>query len=374
MKSPITAHRTDDTSAGDAYWRDLITQMGSDIGLCLSSALERVNALTTTGRIDRAGLRALRDEIDRARRMGMLGQQVARYASGRLRQTPEQLSLTTLMREVLMQRGREAASRGLEIRQSLRPVEVIADATMLHALVQAVADWVLETAQGIVEFRLDMKPWPARAMLTCRFGHAPDHLPAEVVAHTDHMTALDTLAWRLVQQVARTLELVILREDSPQECLLTLEFPRTVTEQLEAVTAVEVETEGFAVSENSKPLAGSHVLVLAARRDLRTDIRDATRHMGLLVDFVGSVDEAEAFCRDALPHAIVYESALAGDRFQRLSREISAEVPQTAFLEIAEEGDELLLSGDGSRHARIGRDAVTASLASALLFELSREG
>ena len=232
----------------------------------------------------------------------------------------------------------------------------------------------LEQARSGIEFRLDMKPWPARAMLTCRFGHAPDHLPAEVVAHTDHMTALDTLAWRLVQQVARTLELVILREDSPQECLLTLEFPRTVTEQLEAVTAVEVETEGFAVSENSKPLAGSHVLVLAARRDLRTDIRDATRHMGLLVDFVGSVDEAEAFCRDALPHAIVYESALAGDRFQRLSREISAEVPQTAFLEIAEEGDELLLSGDGSRHARIGRDAVTASLASALLFELSREG
>ncbi len=373
MKSPTTVHRADDTTAGDAYWRDLITQMGSDIGLCLSSALERVNALTVTGKIDRAGLRSLREEIDRARRMGMLGQQVARYASGRLRQTPEQLSLTTLMREILMQRGREAAARGLQVRQSLRPVEVISDATMLHALVQAMADWVFETARGTVEFRLDMKPWPTRALLTCRFHHAPDSLPSEVVAHSDHMAALDTLAWRLVQQIARSLELVILREDEARECVLSVEFPHTVTEELEGVSAVEFETGGFAASENSKPLAGSHVLVLAARRDLRTDIRDATRHMGLLVDFVGSVDEAEAFCREALPHAIVYESALAGDRFLRLGREISAEVPKTAFLEIAEEGNELLLSGDGSRHARIGRDAVAGSLASALLFELSRE-
>jgi len=60
----------------------------------LTSALERVTALATTGKIDRNGLRALREEIDRARSVAMIGQQLARYASGRIRQTPEQISLT----------------------------------------------------------------------------------------------------------------------------------------------------------------------------------------------------------------------------------------------------------------------------------------
>lgn len=357
----------------DERWRELIGQIGSDIGVTLTSALERVTALATTGKIDREGLRALRDEIERARRVGMIGQQMARYASGRIRQAPEQLSLTTLMREVLVQRGRETAARQLDVRQSMRPVEVVADATLLHALAQAVLDWVLELARHSVEFRIELKPWPPHALLICRFDHAPEAtLPAAVVARTDHLAALDTMSWRLVQQIARTLKLGLERADGPRECTLTLEFPRTVTEQIEGVSAVELD-QGFAASENSKPLAGSHVLVVAARRDLRGDIRDATRHMGLLVDFVNSVDEAEEFCRDALPHAIVYESALAGDRFRRLCDEISAEVPSFVFIEVAEEGNAFQLSGEGERrHALVGRDAVAESLPSALLFELSR--
>jgi hypothetical protein len=105
-----------------------------------------VTALATTGKIDRAGLRALREEIERARRAGMIGQQLARFASGRIRQTPEQISVTQMMREVLLQRAREATGRRIEIRQALKPAEVTVDATLLHALMQAMVDWALETA------------------------------------------------------------------------------------------------------------------------------------------------------------------------------------------------------------------------------------
>ncbi|MBN8487995.1 MAG: hypothetical protein J0M20_09780 [Burkholderiales bacterium] len=357
----------------DPYWRELISQIGSDIGQSLTSALERVTVLATTGKIDRAGLKALRDEIDRARRAGMIGQQMARYASGRIRQVPEQLSLTTLMREILVQRGREASARNLQIRQSLRPVDVIADATLLHALAQAVLDWAFELSCGSLELRVELKAWPAHALLVCRFDHLSDQaLPEAVVASTDHVAALDTMSWRLVQQIARTLQLGVDRVDGARDCVLTIEFPRTVSDQLEGVSAVEIDP-GFAASENSKPLAGSHVLVVASRRDLRNDVREATRHMGLLVDFVNSVDEAEEFVRDALPHAIVYESALAGDRFQRLCDSIQTEVPGFVFIEIAEEGDGFQLSSDNdARRASVGRNAVQESLPSALLFELSR--
>jgi hypothetical protein len=360
----------------EEHYRALIAQIGSEIGVSLSSALERVTALATTGKIDRPGLKALRDEIDLARRIGMMGQQLARFASGRIRQSPETLSLTQMTRDVLMQRGREVSARGIELRQSMRPIDVIVDATLLHALLQALVDWAMEHALATLEFRIDLRPWPPHARLSCHFSHRP---PAEVdgdVGRSDVDTPidqLDTMSWRLVQQIAWALKLGLERVDGPEGiAAVTIEFPQTVTDQMEGVTAIEID-QGFGVSDNSKPLAGAQVLVLAGRRDLRTDIREATRHMGLVVDFVSSVDEAEEFCRDALPQAMIYESALAGQRFEKLRRSIEAEMPHFVFIEIAQEGNAFALSNEGERqHATLGRDAVLASLPSALIFELSR--
>ncbi|WP_374568420.1 hypothetical protein [Ideonella sp.] len=361
----------------EEHYRALIAQIGSEIGVSLSSALERVTALATTGKIDRPGLKALRDEIELARRIGMMGQQLARFASGRIRQSPETLSLTQMTRDVLMQRGREIGARGIDVRQAMRPIDVIVDATLLHSLLQALVDWAMEHAQANLEFRIDLRPWPPHARLSCHFSHRP---PAEVdndvVARPDGDTPvdqLDTMSWRLVQQIAWALKLGLERQDGPEGiAAVTIEFPQTVTDQMEGVTAIEID-QGFGVSDNSKPLAGAQVLVLAGRRDLRTDIREATRHMGLVVDYVSSVDEAEEFCRDALPQAVIYESALAGQRFDRLRASIEADVPHFVFIEIAQEGNTFALSNEGDRqHATLGRDAVLGSLPSALIFELSR--
>lgn len=359
----------------DGHWHELIGQIGSDVGQLLTRALERVTALTATGRIDRDSLQALRNEIEHARRAGMIGQQLARYASGRIRQSPEQVSLTQMMRDVLLQRGREATALGLEVHQSMRPAEVISDATLLHALLQAVLDWSLEHACQSVEYRIEIRAWPANARLICRFphNHAASSLPADIMATEDDVSsALDSLTWRLVQQLARTLDLMIERQDASDHTTLALEFPRTVSEQIEGVSAIEVD-QGFGASEDSKPLAGSHVLVVANRRDLKTDIRECTRHMGLLVDFVGSVEEAEVFCQEALPHALVYESALAGQRFDRLCADLQHEVPGIVLIEVSEEGTAFELTGDhGRKRALVGRDSVIESLPSALFYELSR--
>ena len=362
----------------EEHFRALLAQIGSEIGASLSSALERVTTLATTGKIDRPGLRALREEIELARRVGMMGQQLARFASGRIRQSPEALSLTQMTRDVLMQRGRELSARGLDVRQSMRPIDVIVDATLLHALLQSLVDWSVEHAQANLEFRIDMRPWPQHARLSCLFAHQP---PAEVHADVtltgdgdgSSPNQLDTLSWRLVQQIGWALKLNVDRVDAPEGTVaVTIEFPNTLTEQVEGMTAIEID-QGFGVSDNSKPLAGSQVLVVAVRRDLRTDIREATRHMGLVVDFVSSVDEAEEFCRDALPQAIIYESSLGGQRFEKLRASIEADVPNFAFIEIAQEGNSFALSNEGERqHATLGRDAVLASLPSALIFELSR--
>ena len=358
----------------EGHWREIIGQIGTEVGLPLSAALERVTVLATTGKIDRAGLRMLREEIERARRAGMIGQQLARFASGRIRQSPEQISVTQMLREVLLQRGREATARQVELRQALKPAEVVIDATLLHALMQAIVDWSLDLAQKSIEFKLDVKAWPPYARLSVRFAHASSDASDRLTPVGTPLPSLDSMSWRLVQQISWTLGLVMDRavSEADGETTLTIEFPRTIHDEIEGVSVVEID-QGFGVSDNSKPLAGSHVLVVAGGREIRSLIKESIRHMGLLVDFVNSVEEAEEFCRDALPHAIIYESVLANDRFHKLRVGIASEMPSFVFIEVAPEGNALRLSTNSNDNgARIGREAVMQSLPSALIFELSR--
>ena len=73
---PIMTDQATDKSPpqpDEGHWREIIGQIGTEVGLPLSAALERVTVLATTGKIDRAGLRMLREEIERARRAGMIG-------------------------------------------------------------------------------------------------------------------------------------------------------------------------------------------------------------------------------------------------------------------------------------------------------------
>ena len=77
-EEPLVAHER---------WHELVSQIGAEIAAPLTAALERVNTLTSTGRIDRQSLRALREEIEAARQAGMIGQQLTRFASGRISQS-----------------------------------------------------------------------------------------------------------------------------------------------------------------------------------------------------------------------------------------------------------------------------------------------
>ena len=95
--------------------------------------------------------------------------------------------------------------------------------------------------------------------------------------------------------------------------------------------------------------------------------------MSLIIDFVNSVNEAMAFCREGLPHAIIIEAIQSGERFAQFRQDISTEVPDFVFIEIVEEGNEYELSSfSGTNVARVGREALANSLQSVLVFELSK--
>jgi CheY-like chemotaxis protein len=114
-------------------------------------------------------------------------------------------------------------------------------------------------------------------------------------------------------------------------------------------------------------------MVVAARREVRNVVREALRPMGLMVDFVTSVQEARELVADGLPHAVIYEAALAGEAFERLRTEMLTEVPTLVYVRIAEQGKAFeVLNLGGRQFASVGRDAIMAALPEALMFELSR--
>lgn len=372
LEQPAAQPLRADVSTGEPErWQDLVAQIGAEIAAPLTAALERINTLTSTGKIDRAGLRSLRDEVEAARQAGMIGQQLTRFASGRIRQSHERMPLADVLNGVIAHRSRETTARGIVVKPSLKPAEVIVDASLLFSVLNSTVDWALANAHSQIDFAIDIKNWPTHARLHCSFAHRPvDELIDGAAATAPR--GLDSLTWRLLEQTAWTMGLVVERKDEGAMTMLTLEFPRTASNEIEGVSALELN-DGFAPSTNSQPLAGSHVLVVASRREMRVQIRDALRNMSLIIDFVSSVDEAAAFCREGLPHAVIIESIQAGERFANFREEITQEVPDFVFIEIIEEGTTFEMSGfSGSSMARVGREVLASSLPSALMFELSK--
>jgi len=351
-------------------WHGLVSEIGAEIASPLTAALERIHALIATGKIDRAGLRALREEVEQARQVGIVGQQLTRFASGRVRQSHERLQLADALNGVLAHRARETQARGVKLKPALKPADVIVDASLLFSLLNTTVDWALANAQSFIEFSIDFKPWPAHARIVCRFAHRLADDPGDL-ARSQTAQNLDSLIWRLLEQTAWTMGLVVDRHDADGTTHLALEFPRTITDQVQGVSATELDDE--AASTNSKALAGSHVLVVSPRRDLRVEVRDALKNMNLLMDFVGSVKEAADFCKEGLPHAVIVESQQLGERYTAFRDEILDEVPDFVFIEIVEDGATFEMSGlNGATSARVGRAVIATSLAPALMFELSK--
>ncbi|MFN4266205.1 MAG: hypothetical protein ACK4F8_10730 [Aquabacterium sp.] len=347
-------------------WHELVAQVGRELAGPLTTAMERLNTWSTTGQVDRAGLRALKEEVDQARQAGIWCQQIARLASGRVQPSQERVHLTNTVQSVLAYRNRELQARGISISQTLLPAEILVDASMLFSLINSIIDWWLGQAIGQVELRIDRTAWPERARLQCSFHHTPpDQQDAQALP-----PALSNLNWFVLEQTARTMGLSLERDTDSQRARLSVEFPNTV-----AIDLPTLIDEAYADHDavNSKPLAGSHVLVIANRRDLRIQVREALKAMGLVLDFVSNLKEASEFCREGFPHAIIFEAGLHTAAFDKLAQDIRKEVPEFVFIELVDGSDHFDISSvSRTGMARVGTEAIPDALPSALVYELTR--
>ncbi|HET7527876.1 MAG TPA: hypothetical protein VFK10_18185 [Burkholderiaceae bacterium] len=353
----------------------LADQVAIEVARSLTPALDSVRTMQAIGRIDRAELHALVQSIEQARHAAMLGQQIARLSRGVVQQQPEAVDLATALREVLAQRQEELAARGLAIKQLVKPVEVVADPTLLSALVGTVLDWSLRHARTPLDLRLDTKAWPAHARLVCRFGHTPpDQVPGGAPRGDGghFMPALDCVSWLLLMQLVRIMSLHIDRADTTTDTTLTLEFPHTPNDSLKGAVAID-SIDSLGPTAEGQSLAGTQVLVIAVRREVVNQIRQTVAPMKLSVECVGSVADARASCKRGLPQAIVYESMVYDGAFDALRNDIRQQCPELAWIEIVDEADAFEISSFGGMSmARVGRDAIAGSLPSALMFELAQ--
>ncbi|MFT7721478.1 MAG: hypothetical protein QM788_01360 [Roseateles sp.] len=187
--------------------------------------------------------------------------------------------------------------------------------------------------------------------------------------------APDSLAWRLLEQAALALGVPPLREQEDGITRPTLPFHPLAADDAPPPdsTHARLQAEARRLGGRSRPLAGCQLLILAASRDLCAEAQAAVRHMGLLVDAVASVAEAAQFCREGLPHVLLFDAALRDDALRQLIAGIVRDAPDVAFVEMFDREHRTQPStatGDGL--ARISRRHLPDALPPLLMAELSR--
>lgn len=356
---------------GDACqpWIDWLAQAGTEIAMPLTTAIDGMRVVAASGRLDGAEAARLLDDLSRARQAAIVAQQLVRVATGQARHVPERLDLAATLRAVVTEHGAGGRPRATSIVGALPAVTLEADPALVAQLVQTMLDWAHEHAQSPVHVSLDAAGAPrARPRLELRFRHAAPVRSAN--GHDAPQAVMDTLAWRLLLQLSALLRSTVHRTLDADGCRLHVEFLPAGT----PVAAVPGRRRGRGGKATPKPLAGHHVLVVTPSQEVRQAVHQAVRHLGLMIDFVASLDEARTFCRDGLPHAIVADASLGGDPLLALQRELLAEAPGLAVIEVGEHHDGYRTSiDDAGQLARVGRASLGDGLPAVLLFELTRD-
>jgi CheY-like chemotaxis protein len=331
--------------------RDLVSRLSSEVAGRLTRALEHLGDLADCSRPDGKLLQSVGDEIAGARRVGIVGQQIVRLASGQVQPESEPVMFCEMLRGMIVQR-RAADPAAIEFRSELPRTRIDCDASLVGALLQSMLDWCTEHTSAPVALSLtDRDPKHGLALsaeLTLPEGVSPE--------------SLESLNWHLMYFTAQALGVRLARQQAGQVVTLVMQLPKARVVDLPLSTSVPVVPD--------VPVAGCQVLVVAPERDMRNQVRLAIRGLDLLVDYVGSVDAAVRYCEDALPEAVVYDGHLDGARVTELRNSLQAEEPGLPFIEISQQDHGPRLAQPGVSMVRF--DALMGHLPSTLATELAR--
>lgn len=355
----LHADRTDHSDPSHQALAQVVARLSADVSGPLTQALQRVVSLGASGSIDRQGLQSLWQEIDSARRAGLISQQIARFVNGQAHPAIERVLLSDVLRQVLTEHA--AAQAGMGHQHKLESASVMGDASLIHTLLHATTAWAVQNAGTPVEWTLETEPWPPQARLTCRFNLAWHAEP-----DANSQASLDSLDWLLMGYAAHLSGVALNRAVHEGRCLLTLRFRHVVNDSLEGASAVDL---GSAASTRAV-LTGCQVLVLAARRDARQRVREALRGHEVFIDYAPNVAAAAAYCDDGSPQVLIYESGFESDALKQLQTRLTKLSPRVVLIELTPTGDGCEMGPTGMQ---LGAECLVQSLAPVLTMVLSEQ-
>jgi hypothetical protein len=345
--------------------------IGQALSTHVSTMKGVIGEFRRTRSISRTSIEALIQAVDGAHQIALRSQQLSRVAGGRLRQSHERLSLSTVMAQVLKDNLARLRRAGVDLRPRMRTVEIIVDPGLLIGLLEAALDWAAERGHRVT-VGLEIKNWPEHALLSFK----SDQHVAAAGDEQQPKPPEDSLHWYLLLQIAQSMGVMVDRFLAPDHSLLTLEFPRTV-KQLEGMTAVEMDAGGesqfSAFHSESRPLAGHRLLLVTNDEKLRRELRNICDGMGLVLDTTPTVAQAVRFCELDKPHMVLIDAHLRDEKFEELREDLLRSDVNFPFVEIAKESNVVQVAGwMGDRISRISRDAMAKQLPSILVMELAR--
>ena len=346
----------------DEHWEDLVSALADQFTESVNTLQKQVDQLLNKGRISKLEHRTLNIPAERIKLAGVSAQQIMRFHAGRIRQSHEKINMAELVESVLQERKMELGILGIALRRKLKPVEVLMDPTVAHTFVNAVLDWGMPFGNRI-DVRMDMNNWPQHARLQMRVAN--DGAPPS------SSTSSDSLSWMLIRQIASAAGGIELERDVTAEGVsFTAMFSRTVVQTVDGISAVDLADEQ---SSMFKSLSGTYVLTISPSLQIRADVRDSLREIGIASDSVVNFEQARDAIKARMPNLIVVDSELKDDAFERFRDDVLQEVFEFPFVEISPDDSSFDMSGFGEfSMAKVGRGNIREALGTAVMFELAK--
>jgi hypothetical protein len=344
------------------HWQELVTSLAEQFTEAVSNLQGQIDQLLAKGRISKLEHRALNIPAERIKLAGVSAQQINRFYGGRIRQSHEKVNMADLVEGVLQERKQELGILGIALRRKLKPVEVLIDPTVAHTFVNAVLDWGMPFGNR-VDVRVDLNAWPQHARLQMRVAN--DGVPPS------SSTSSDSLSWMLIRQVAAASGGIDLERHVTAEGVnFTAMFNRTVVQAVDGISAVDLSDEH---SSMFKSLSGTYVLTISPNLQIRADVRDALREIGISSDSVVDFRQARDAIKARMPNLIVVDSEIKDEEFESFRDDLLREVFEFPFVEISPDDSSFDMSGFGEfSMAKVGRGNIREALGTAVMFELAK--
>jgi CheY-like chemotaxis protein len=339
---------------------DVTGAAAGELAQVLGTLRHALTELLPQAKLGPNAIRPVMEALADAERIAMQGRLLARIASGEVRHQNSQVRLDELLRQSLQQRHTAHRQR-VTVRQTIRPARVVIDRDLAAALLDAALDWAMGEGTAL-EVTLEVKDWPANALLRLRTGGKTDSVGVE------------RLCWHLVTEIGRSVGATIDRVRSAGETLVMIEFPRTLRE-MDGLSAMEVELgRPSAAADTSGVLAGHRALVVTSDVRLREEVKQICLEMGLTATSVPSSQLASQHCEREVPDIVVVDERFNDERFAQVRAHLLQGQANFPMVEIAYTSD-VPLSMEGWASGgitRVGRNHIGNQLAQALVLEMSK--